>query len=982
MARQRSTRASVAPSPTSAAVPAAVSKPLGPWGRRAGIVALIGVCLTTSGPTAIRELGQTTTVETSFQGPAARLTLEAASSPPERVRVEVWQGDEAVSRAEGPLPLMLTAPRSASLTLVVEADGRARHVQELVLEGDRTLEIPFPRGGRIMGRVVGSGGAPIASASIRLTRTEGPPVVWAATSGDDGRFAVDTLVPGTYQLDAIAPGYARFTRETIPLGANVRVTLSRVGLVSGRVVRPDGRPASDATITIAGSGLWPARTASARADGGFVLGDIPAGIYEVRAFEGNLVAEPRRGLEVEPGRPSYLTFSLADGVALRGIVRDSVSGDPIVGAEITVSMEALDAAPRASSSDATGSFAVRGLRPGIHRVSVFAEGYVPIAALEWEPGPLLELALDPAAVLAGVVLDEDRNPIEGATIEVVGDTEGQPVQMSEGSAFRSSVFQSQLTPFEALPASHARLEVTEGPIPPIPLTPIPTGEAFVPIPPSQAEVRLSASYFSDAEGRFRIGGVPPGHVQLIARRAGRAPGATARLFVTPGAVRDDIELILPPAGTLRGVVRDERRAGVEGVMVEVRSDREPYPRMAFTDDRGEFELEDVFGELTITAMPAARPAARVTASVGSEETEEVELLLEGTLHSLDGRTVDPDGFPIAGVQLALSSLRADAPMRRTLFSNDDGTFSLTMLPAPPWRIEASDLEHAPVTVDVVSSEREVRVVLARGARLSGSVLDDYSGEPASARVLLRRDSLPAEIHETRTDGEGGFAFGRVRPGEWRLTIESADHLTVERTIEITERARTPRDLELDPIRLDPAGWIEGTVVDALGATIARARVVLEGVEGPSAVTDGEGNFVLRGIAPGTVVALASHPAAGEGRSHETRILAGRETPGVVIHLSERFDPERAAALPGRRRGVALTVGSDLRVREVIRGSQAERVGLREGDLLLEIDGAAPESGAHATRLLAGSPDVPAILNVQRGDVAAIVVVPRETWIPP
>jgi hypothetical protein len=976
----------VAPPPNDSVAPATARAPLhlAPWGRRAGIVALIGVCLVLSAPDGVQTARPRAHVEASFEGPAARLTLEAASDGPPSVRVEVWAGQEVVSRAEGALPLMLTAPRGTPLTLVVEAAGRARYVEELELADDRTLRIRFPRGGRITGRVVASGGAHIESASIRLTRIEGPGVVWAARSGPDGRFVVDTLVPGTYRVDVVASGYARLTRDAVPLGANVRLTLGRVGLVSGRVVRPDGRPASDATITIAGSGLWPARTATTNDRGSFVLTDIPPGVYEVRAFEGNLVAAPRRGLEVDPGAPSYLTFALADGVGLRGIVRDSVSGQPIDGAQITVSVEALDAAPRAASSNAEGRFVVHGLREGSHRVSVFAEGYVPISALEWEPGPLLELALDPAGVLAGIVLDEDRNPIEGATIEVLGDAAGQPVELTQASGFRSSVFEAQLTPFEALPSGHARLEVTDGPVPPIPLTPMPTGmgEAFAPIAASAAEVRLSASYFSDAEGRFRVTSVPPGHVQLIARRAGRAPAATARLFVTPGSVREDIELILPPSGTIRGTVRDERREGVEGVMVEVRSDREPFPRMAFTDDRGAFELADVFGELTITAMPAARPAARVTASIASGETEQVELLLEGSLHSLDGRTVDPEGYPIGGVQLSLVSLRADAPMRRTLFSNDDGTFSLTMLPAPPWRIEASDPLHAPVTVDVVSSEGETRVVLARGARVSGAVIDDYTNERVHARVRIVRDTLPAEILETVTDGEGGFTFGRVRAGRWRLTIESNDHLPIERDLEVTERARTPRDVELDPIRLEPAGWITGTVVDATGATVGRAEITLAQTEGPTAMTDGQGNFVLRGIGEGVVVLRASHPAAGEGRSQETRIFVGRETPGVLIHLSERFDPERAAALPGRRRGVAMTIGSDLRVREVIDGSQAERVGLRTGDQILEIDGAVPSSGNEAARMLGGSPDVPAILRVQREDLIAIVVVPRETWIPP
>jgi hypothetical protein len=944
--------------------------------------------VTSAGPCTPQAPGAQTTVETSFEGPSARLTLEAGDRPPGSVRVELWAGTTPVSRAEGPLPLMLAAPRATPLMLVVEAPGRERYVEELELTADRTLTVPLPRGQRITGRTVDARSRPVSGAEIRLLPAEGMQVVWVARSGDDGRFSFDTLREGSYRLEARAPGFDGITRDSVSVGSNVRLVLGRVGRVAGRIVRPDGAPAEGATVIIAGSGLWPARQASSGDDGRFVLADIPAGIYEVRAFRGDLVAVPMRGLVVEEGEPRYLTFNLRPGAAIRGVVRDATTDQPIAAAEVTVSLEELDAAPRADLTNAEGRFSVGGLRDGVHRVSVFAEGYVPVNAIEWQPGPLLELELEPAAILAGIVVDEDRQPIEGAQIEVLGDTEDrQPVALGLNSAFRTSVFSAQLTPFEALPATHARLEVTEGPVPPIPVAPLGMPEtAFAPIPASATEARLSASYFSDQHGRFRVIGVPPGHVQVVARRAGRAPAATERIYVTAGSERDDLVLVLPPAGRLVGTVLDERRAGVAGVLIEVRSDREPFPRIAVSEHGGTFAVQDVFGELTVTATPPGRPAARATASVGSGEEAEVELLLEGTLHELSGRTVDEGGFPLAGVQMGLTSLRADAPLRRTFFSGEDGTFSLTMLPAPPWRIDASDPERASTTLDVVSSDRPVQVVLAMGARVSGSVSDDYSGEPVLARVVLRRDALPAETIETRTDGEGGFFFGRVRPGVWTLTIESDDHLTHERTVEVVSRGRTVRDVELDAISLDPAGSISGTVVDASGAPIGRARVTQSGVEGgPSATSDADGEFVLRGLAAGMLTLRAAHPAAGEGESRTSRVFAGTDTPGVVVRLSERFDPERAASLPGRQRGVAIlaaSAGGRVTVREVMRGSRAERVGLRAGDVLLEIDGTAPESAGQAARLLAGSTDVPAILRVQRDDTEAIVVVERETWLPP
>src|SRR5690606_32913013 len=211
-------------------------------------------------------------------------------------------------------------------------------------------------------------------------------------------------------------------------------------------------------------------------------------------------------------------------------------------------------------------------------------------------------------------------------------------------------------------------------------------------------------------------------------------------------------------------------------------------------------------------------------------------------------------------------------------------------------------------------------------------------------------------------------------------VEAEGHLAFERTVEIVDRGRGgPDDVELDPIRLAPAGRLEGTVIDALGAPIAHARVFVDG--GPSTETDARGEFVLRGLPAGTMVARASHPAAGEGESAVVRILPGRETVGVVLRLSERFDPERAASLPGRRRGVALVVGGGrgaVRIRHVVAGSHAERAGLREGDVIEAIDGVEPEGAAHAAQLLRGASGVPAILAVRRGDERAVLVVERES----
>src|SRR5262245_14122081 len=107
-----------------------------------------------------------------------------------------------------------------------------------------------PTPGRLMGQVVEQGGGtPIANARVSvflMARPQaGPPQTFEATTDADGRFTLDSVVPGAYRVQASKPGYAmqmfdgpQLIVEVLPgqTREGVLVPLLRGAAIAGHVI--------------------------------------------------------------------------------------------------------------------------------------------------------------------------------------------------------------------------------------------------------------------------------------------------------------------------------------------------------------------------------------------------------------------------------------------------------------------------------------------------------------------------------------------------------------------------------------------------------------------------------------------------------------------------------------------------------------------------------------------------------------------------
>lgn len=622
--------------------------------------------------------------------------------------------------------------------------------------------------------------------------------------------------------------------------------------LAGRIYDEGGRPLGGARVSLAGSGFWPARSVRSGADGRFHWPDIPAGIYELRASKGSLVALPVEGLILDAGARRAFGIQLARGWTLAGQVLDAHTGRAIEDAEVTIATGVLGLYTRSTKSDDRGRFELAGIVGDEHSLYVGADGYVAAGPLRHSAAePSMTVRLERASVIEGRVVDERGWGIEGALVRAFG--EGHL-----GSA---------------APGAGDSLGVTSGPVPPISA-------------PGAEILAFVRQVTTQSDGAFVLPGLRPGTYTIAASHDDFAPAESERLRVGPGATRSDVGIVMRSGAELAGLVVDERGNGLEGIPVELRTPEERLPRMSVTTSDGSFSFRGVRGEVSVTALPYDLPPARESVAIGDEALVTVELALSSALYTLRGRVVDERGFGVGGALLTVSATSPRTPVRRTAKSDADGTFSVPALPEPPFELDAEHPAFSPARIPEIEATDDVRVVMSAGVTFLGEVLDDWTGEPLG-RVQTRLDG--PITRDTRTRSDGTFVFRRTPTGTYNISFSHPDYEPQSRRVVLEPPHYVDRPQELDTVRLEPGGIVEGEVLDALNEPVSDAEVTWGDPPRWERATrsDTRGRFRLRGVPAGAAWITARHPVAGEDWTADPITVRPLETsPGTVIRLPD------------------------------------------------------------------------------------------------
>lgn len=786
-----------------------------------------------------------------------------------------------VSGADGRLRLPMGTTERL-LWFFVLTPGFLGPAEARVVDGRTTLRLAERP--RVRLAVRDAGGEPVAGAVVHA----GPPGAMGpvGATGEDGRF--ELALPAEEQgLWVEAPdGRAAEAKLAPGVRGEVEVRLAPLAEITGRVVgAATGEP-------LPGSLVWTAYSAAAGPvrtgpDGAFRLRvpDVDRAMVEAAAPRHH----PFGALAVRrSGGFTPVRLELPAAAVIAGRVVDA-AGRPVAGAVVVLRDRRPygDLPPRASTGE-DGSFIFPLRMPGLYVVTASREGYAPAVAEVSPPAPgrpaePLRLVLTAGSTAVGTVVDQSGAPVAGAAVAL------EPM----------------------LEAGHQE-------------------RWFDPERRPMPEVRAA----SDAEGRFTLRHVVPGHWDLVVARRGFAAARRPGVEVGAEAEPTDLGVVELEAGVvLEGLVTDAAGRPVAGAEVAPRRSEsssslpgardEPAGATVTTDAEGRFRLDDLRagGRVDLEArhrdyLPGFVPG------VDPATSGPVTLPLT-TPRGLTGRVVGPEGEPVARAWVHAQGECSDPSERPrpSPWTAEDGSFQLERLRPGSCDVRVSRADYVDRTVRglVVPADRDlagVVVALERGAVVEGRALD-ADGAPVEVGSVSAWPQTDSSVQGAPIE-EGRYRIEGLEPGRYRLEARSFFDES-EASVEVdVGPGVTVRDFQL--VR---RAAVAGRVVDHLGTPVAGVSITLtstspvyrreqavSAADGSFRITAASGRYDARAIKAG--VGTAVHPgvevAAGPVEGLELRLAPGGAIAGRIVGVATAdLGSVRVRAFGGRESGPAVGV---------------------------------------------------------------------------
>ena len=789
----------------------------------------------------------------------------------------------------------------------------------------RQADLQLVHGVTLEGRVADEAGGPIEGAKV-ATRYPGPlgrgmGSLKKTETDAEGRFTLPNVMPGRVELrvskDGFVPYGERLAEEVVD-GQTfevAQITLSKGGVVTGRVTFPDGEPAPDVFVrasidlvalgglAMAGGAVDTSHGASGTtdADGRFELSGLKESVFVVRAsLSGEDDTWQAKVDGVRPGGDP-LRLELERLLTLSGRVEDT-EGNPIPAFRITakqtgsggmfgIGAETSDA----SFEDEEGKFELERLSAGDWEVLALADG---LARSETKVVTLptvdeLVFQLQPAASVAGVVLDTADQPVAGAKVQLELDLNAMVEMQRTGTA---------------------------------------------------PEAR------TDAEGRFLLEGLDPGAASVLATHQGFASSSPEPVEVFAGETTEDVVLRLRTGGTLIGTVLNSEGEPWAGRMITVQSMPDFSRRRIDTSDGdGAFRVEHLEpGQWQVIAAGNMMTGELDGSTEGGmndflegmefamvdildgEETEVVlgkpaedPVLVRGRV-THDGQAVENSMIsfvPESGASMGqLKMAMTDAQGGYEVELEERGGYLVTVQKVEDMgqQVSVEFQENVPDEVAEVSADFELPL-----GRITGTVTGPDGDPVKNCRVTLGVDGglkygsfMGGHYAESATDDQGRYELEYLRPGRYSVSVGGVmlggmlgDAGSYGRKVRSDLRVDEGDTLAGIDFELERPGSLSGLVRTSDGSGVAEASVFLRDENGQLlerisfVTTDASGKFDYSGISPGSYTVMARVSDQVSAPSSVIRVRSGERSeanvtidPGtyLLVTVIDRSDKEVGA----------------------------------------------------------------------------------------
>jgi S1-C subfamily serine protease len=835
----------------------------------------------------------------------------------------LWRGRPAITPAPA---LRQDRPRGLRpLTGPIERPGQAA-----ARDSPR-----FPGGHLLTGRVLDVGGGPIGGARLSFSLFGPPapgqtPVAVAA----DGTGAYRVALPaGTHHAFVQADGYAPARAPVAVFGAQARdFRLQPASTIAGRVVRHGtGAPVNSARVRAESRGYF--AEAETDAEGAFLIADLEAGDYAVRAQAGPLAGRSVRPVVVGVAeRVDGVVIEVETARAISGRVSHR-GGGPVAGARV----ELAESTPFAGGgilrgealSGADGRYRLEGVLPGTYRLSAAAAGLargnrpVTVAGADVTGA---DVELGATGLVRGRVLDAQDRPVAGATVRVSR-------QMNNVS-----------------------------------------NDSFGPVR-------------SGEDGRFTVEYVDPGQIAVIANHADKGTAAVDVGTLGPGEEKE-VTLRLRGGGVhLRGrVLWDDGTPAVGLVVSSNSAARWEVGSSTATGPDGRYSVGP-FGVGLLVFLSVEQVAGWEGARLESQVGRPVRIERPGDVEGIDfklpkpdariaGMVVGADGKPVPGAVVWTRPGRAGA----RVVTDDDGRFAVEGLVRERYLVHAEQPGFPPAEIDdVAAGTVDLRIQIAAGAVLAGKVVrasgatGPYTiwAQPARGAAAPALDRRLAPVADRWVDAaDGAFTLTDLPPGRYdlvALAVDGASGSLPGLAVRAGEKRQGLR------VELGGGAAVTGRLVDLDSRAPlpgAPVRAVADG-RTTEATTDAGGTFRLEGLArgvPGEV--LVDLP----GYVAFSRNFTGPVERPVLDLGTLPVLPERFVHKNNGRIGMTFSRDDDgqILVRNAIDGSPAGKAGLKSGDVILAIDGRSVTNAdmRAVVILVGGPPGTPLLVDVRSGSQPA------------